>query len=82
MGTNSPNTVCCHSLKSLTLIANILLVSVLGPQLRFPVPEGILNHRGENTLALSISALGPQGGKLYGLALVVDGVMETSMNPV
>ena len=61
---------------------DFLSVSVLGPQLRFPVPEGILNYRSENTLALSIWALDSKGGKLDGLALVADAVIETSMSPV
>jgi|SRR5690242_9755200 len=35
--------------------------NAIGPQRRFPVPEGIFNYQGENTVAISIWAL-EQGG--------------------
>lgn len=35
----------------------------IGPQRRFPVPEGILNYQGENKIAVSIWALEKDGAK-------------------
>ncbi|KAJ2892909.1 hypothetical protein MKZ38_009214 [Zalerion maritima] len=43
-------------------------VSNVGPQTRFPVPEGILNHQGENTLGLAVWALEP-GAAITGFEL-------------
>ena len=63
-------------------LTNLFTVNNLGPQLKFPVSEGILNYRGMNTVALSIWALDPRGAKLDGFALVSDAVVETSMSPV
>ena len=39
-------------------------VNQLGPQNSFPVPEGILNHRGENWLSVVVWALGKDGVKV------------------
>ena len=57
-------------------------VSSLGPQVTFPVPEGILNHQGRNTLALSLWVLDPMGAKLDGLELIAEGVVKTGMAKV
>lgn len=38
-------------------------VNGIGPQQRFPIPEGILNYRGENFVAVSIWALESGGAK-------------------
>ena len=54
-------------------------VNNIGPQVAFPVPEGILNHRGQNTLALSLWALDPKGATLDGFDLVAEGVVRTGM---
>ncbi|KAI1765730.1 glycoside hydrolase family 35 protein [Hypoxylon sp. FL1150] len=45
------------------------LVANLGPQTAFPVPEGVLNHNGVNTVALTLWALDDRGARLDGLAL-------------
>lgn len=56
--------------------------SNLGPQTSFPVPEGILNHQGKYTIALSLWAFESTGAKLDGLFLKADGIVETSMREV
>ncbi len=42
----------------------------VGPQRTFPVPEGILNHRGRNTLALAVTGDGAPGAALEPVKLV------------
>jgi len=42
----------------------------VGPQRTFPVPEGILNHRGPNTLALAVTGDGQPGAALEEVRLV------------
>ncbi|KAH8887809.1 glycoside hydrolase family 35 protein [Thozetella sp. PMI_491] len=54
------------------------LISHLGPQTQFPVPEGILNHRGKNTVALMLWALDTKGARLDGLKLVPKAVVQSS----
>lgn len=44
-------------------------VSNIGPQTEFPVPEGILNHRGDNWIGIALWALDGRGAKVPGLAL-------------
>ncbi|KAI9660230.1 MAG: hypothetical protein M1831_003537 [Alyxoria varia] len=48
-----------------------------GPQDSFPVPEGILNHRGRNYIGLSLWALDRDGAKLDGLELKATGMVQT-----
>lgn len=57
-------------------------VSNLGPQTSFPVPEGVLNHRGMNTVGLSLWAMSEGGAGVEGLELRADGVVETGMEGV
>ncbi|KAH9880193.1 hypothetical protein J1614_002219 [Plenodomus biglobosus] len=45
-------------------------VNGVGPQRRFPVPEGILNYQGNNKIAVSIWALEDGGAKPDGFELV------------
>ena len=33
-------------------------IADIGPQRAFPIPEGVLNHRGENSLALAVTSDG------------------------
>ncbi|KAF1843596.1 glycoside hydrolase family 35 protein [Cucurbitaria berberidis CBS 394.84] len=59
----------------------------IGPQRRFPVPEGILNYRGENHIAVSIWALEHGGAKPNGFELVAgmpvkSGYGEVKMAPI
>lgn len=41
--------------------------SNIGPQRAFPVPEGVLDYRGENWLGLALWALGGEGARVPGL---------------
>lgn len=41
----------------------------IGPQVSFPVPEGILNYDGQNYLALTLWSLESGGAKIAGLFL-------------
>ncbi len=75
------------SLLQSKVVANVFsfsncMNSNLGPQTSLPVPEGILNHRGKNTVALPLWAFDEGGAKLDGLSLKADGVVETSMKEV
>ncbi|CZR54668.1 probable beta-galactosidase C [Phialocephala subalpina] len=49
----------------------------IGPQTRFPVPPGVINNRGENTLAVSIWAMTDAGAKLNGINLISYGTYQT-----
>lgn len=49
-------------------------VSNVGPQLRFPVPQGILEYHGRNYLGVSVWGLGAGATRVQGLELGVDGV--------
>ncbi|KAI0790316.1 glycoside hydrolase superfamily [Irpex lacteus] len=56
-------------------------VANFGPQTKFPVPTGILNHNGKNTVALALwqltgSSVSPQ------LKLVLDDALQGGVGPV
>ncbi|CAN8104073.1 unnamed protein product [Discula destructiva] len=55
-------------------------VNNLGPQTRFPVPQGILNYRGSNYIALTLWSQEESGVKLDGFQLVPNAVIQTGMN--
>ncbi|KAI9722192.1 MAG: hypothetical protein M1828_004875 [Chrysothrix sp. TS-e1954] len=61
-------------------------VNNIGPQTAFPVPEGILDYRGENYVALTLWALDKGGAKLGGLKLestaVIQGGVQVAMSPI
>jgi len=48
-------------------------VPQIGPQTRFPIPPGIVNNQGNNTLAISLWAQTDEGAKLDGVELVQYG---------
>jgi hypothetical protein len=52
-------------------------VNKLGPQNTFPVPEGILNHEGENFIALTVWAQDKLGAALGGLELVPTSAIKS-----
>ncbi|KAJ5157524.1 beta-galactosidase C [Penicillium canariense] len=52
----------------------------IGPQTRFPFPPGIINNRGENTLAISLWALTDAGAALSQVELVAYGAYRTGFN--
>lgn len=47
-----------------------LLVSNLGPQSAFPVPEGVLNHHGRNYVAISLWGLDASGAAVNNFTVV------------
>jgi beta-galactosidase GanA len=46
-------------------------IAHVGPQRVFPIPEGILDHRGRNTVALAVTSDGEPGNALEEVKLVV-----------
>ncbi|KAG9124447.1 hypothetical protein FRC07_011605 [Ceratobasidium sp. 392] len=53
-------------------------VSNMGPQTVYPIPEGILNHRGENDVLLALWALDSTGAKVPDLKLVSNFAVSSS----
>ncbi|KAJ5612956.1 hypothetical protein N7510_006150 [Penicillium lagena] len=53
-------------------------INNIGPQTSFPVPEGILNHQGDNYIALTLWAQDKQGARLGGLDLVPTSIIRSS----
>ncbi|KAH6653217.1 putative beta-galactosidase E [Truncatella angustata] len=47
-------------------------IANLGPQTNFPVPEGILNHNGNNTVAITLWSVDDSGAKVDGLTLEAE----------
>ncbi len=45
-------------------------IAHVGPQRTFPIPEGILNHRGKNHIALAVTSDGAPGDALEAVRLV------------
>ncbi|CAG9936567.1 unnamed protein product [Clonostachys rosea f. rosea IK726] len=54
----------------------------IGPQARYPVPEGILNHRGTNTLAITLWAMEEGGAKLEGMGWHVSMITESGFGDI
>lgn len=50
----------------------------IGPQTRFPAPEGILNYNGTNTIALSLWSMEAGPAKLDGIQLEADAVLQSA----
>ncbi|KAJ5961253.1 Glycoside hydrolase family 35 [Penicillium vulpinum] len=57
-------------------------VNNIGPQTSFPVPEGILNYRGTNYLALSLWVLEPNGAKLESFDMIHTTPVLTALDEV
>jgi len=57
-------------------------VSELGPQFSFPVPQGIVDLRGENTVAVSLWSLDPKGDRASSFEIVIDGVYRGGVGQV
>ncbi|CAE6436343.1 unnamed protein product [Rhizoctonia solani] len=57
-------------------------VSNLGPQTVYPIPEGILNHRGENDVLLTIWSLDAAGAKIPTIELVASPAFASSKEVV
>jgi hypothetical protein len=58
--------------------SSFFIVNHLGPQTKFPVPEGILNYSGTNYIAITIWAQQDAGAKLDGLELEVDAEIQSA----
>ena len=56
-------------------------VNHVGPQTRFFVPEGILDHHGENYVALTLWGFDEGGNRLAGLELVSTAAVATGYRP-
>ncbi|OHW89603.1 glycosyl hydrolase family 35 protein [Colletotrichum incanum] len=54
----------------------------VGPQTRFPVPEGILNYQGSNHLGITLWAMEKSGAKIEGLKWEVGMVSATGFGKV
>ncbi|PGH07140.1 beta-galactosidase [Blastomyces parvus] len=57
-------------------------VSNLGPQTSFPVPQGILNYQGKNTVGITLWALDGKGAKLERFVLEYREAVRTGMRDV
>ncbi|KAE9964135.1 hypothetical protein BLS_008600 [Venturia inaequalis] len=57
-------------------------VSNIGPQTKFPVPEGIWNYHGTNTLSMTFWALDRQGARVEDIRLAAGPAIVTGMGNV
>ncbi|KKZ64295.1 beta-galactosidase A [[Emmonsia] crescens] len=57
-------------------------VSNLGPQTSFPVPQGILNYQGKNTIGITLWALDGKGAKIERFVLEYREAVRTGMRDV
>lgn len=57
-------------------------VSNIGPQTEFPVPEGILNYKGDNWIGLALWALDDVGAKVPGFTLKAGTPVQSSRRKV
>jgi hypothetical protein len=57
-------------------------VNNIGPQTKFPVPEGIWNYRGKNFIAVSLWALDASGARVEDLQLVAGPSIYSGMEDV
>jgi hypothetical protein len=57
-------------------------VSNVGPQTSFPVPEGILNYKGDNWIGLAVWAVTNNGAKVPDFELVASTPILTGRSPV
>lgn len=57
-------------------------VNNVGPQTKFPVPEGILNYHGTNYVAVTLWGLDAGPTKVGGLDLTVDGIVWTGLGEI
>lgn len=52
----------------------------IGPQTRFPIPPGVINNRGPNTMALSLWAMTDEGARLDNVELFSYGTYQTEFD--
>jgi hypothetical protein len=55
-------------------------INNIGPQHQFPVPQGILNYHGPNSIAVEIWARQANGAKLTDFQILAETPIQTSMN--
>ncbi|OQE44287.1 hypothetical protein PENCOP_c002G08254 [Penicillium coprophilum] len=55
-------------------------INHLGPQKAFPIPEGILNHEGDNHISLTLWAQDKHGATLANLELVPTSIIRSGYN--
>lgn len=79
---NSSIAVCSYIVLEVLIDVNLYIVNNVGPQKVFPVPEGIINHQGKNTVALSLWAQDVEGARLGGLELSAVAVVQTGYGKV
>ena len=72
----------CFFVSRLILRLRPFLVNNIGPQTSFPVPEGILNYHGSNTVALSLWGFDTTGNRIADLALVATAQILTGYEVV
>jgi hypothetical protein len=57
-------------------------INSMGPQVEFPVPEGILNYHGENWIAVTLWSQDEGGAKIDGIQLMVGTPVMTAYQDV
>lgn len=72
------NSICENSIHC----ADLTPAQNIGPQTVFPVPEGIINHRGGNSIAFIHWNLASDGGSLVQLSLNSTGVYQTGYGAI
>lgn len=60
----------------------MIIVSNIGPQTAFPVPEGILNYHGINYIAISLWSLDGNGASLTGFELTATAFVQTGYGTI
>ena len=57
-------------------------INIMGPQVEFPVPEGILNYRGENWISVTLWSQEEGGAKVDGIKITAGTAVMTSYQDV
>ncbi|KAF4185413.1 hypothetical protein CNMCM7927_006736 [Aspergillus lentulus] len=52
-------------------------INHIGPQCRYPIPEGILNYNGPNTLAITVWSQEENTAGIHGLELSIDACLQS-----
>jgi hypothetical protein len=79
MDINLASTVCAlrESHQSKELVADSHQVNNIGPQTKFPVPEGVLNHHSKNFIGLTLWATDAAGAKLESFDIEASSVIQS-----
>ncbi|KIJ23862.1 glycoside hydrolase family 35 protein, partial [Sphaerobolus stellatus SS14] len=57
-------------------------IANIGPQVKFPVPQGLLNYNGKNTVAVALWSLEANSTVSPKLSLVTDNFIEGGVGPI